>query len=108
VTGDQLKARRHAREVVAEMRWRGMTVPVVYARMADEFEDLVRSGEYTDWVAANQKLALLGRKAHVAGPPRPLQLDRSGAAHAAPRTRRMSNVRAPRRGVLLTGPIAGR
>jgi hypothetical protein len=71
VTGDQLKARRHAREVVAGMRWRGMTMPVVYARMADEFEDLVRSGEYTDWVAANQKLALLGRKAHVAGPPGP-------------------------------------
>jgi hypothetical protein len=46
-----LTARRHAREAVAEMRWRGMTVPVVYAHMADEFEDLVRSGEYTDWIA---------------------------------------------------------
>jgi len=40
VTGDQLKARRHAREIIGEMRWRGMTVPPLYGRMADEFQDL--------------------------------------------------------------------
>jgi hypothetical protein len=107
VTGDQLKVRRHAREVVAELRWRGMTVPVVYTRMADQFQDLVRSGDYAAWVAANQKSALLGRKAHVAGLPSSMQLDRSGA-RAAPRTRRTSDVRTPRRGDLLPGPIPGR
>ena len=51
MTGHQLKARRYAREVVGEMRWRGMTVPPLYARMAGEFEDLVRSGDYAAWVA---------------------------------------------------------
>ena len=50
VTGDQLKARRQAREIVAEMRWHGMTVPALYARMAGEFEDLARSGEYAAWI----------------------------------------------------------
>jgi hypothetical protein len=50
VTSDQLKARRHAREIVGELRWRGMTVPPLYACMADEFEDLVRSGDYASWV----------------------------------------------------------
>jgi hypothetical protein len=54
VTGDGLKARRHARETVAGLRWLGMTVPPLYARMADEFQDLVRSGDYAAWVAANQ------------------------------------------------------
>jgi hypothetical protein len=37
VTGDQLRARRHAREIVAELRWHGVTVPPRYVRMADEF-----------------------------------------------------------------------
>ena len=49
VTGDELKARRHAREIVADMRWHGMTVPPVYARMAGEFEELVRSGDDAAW-----------------------------------------------------------
>ena len=62
VTADELKARRHAREIVGELRWRGMSVPALYARMADEFQDLVRSGDYAAWVAANQTPALLGRK----------------------------------------------
>jgi hypothetical protein len=69
VTGDGLKARRHAREIVAELRWCGMTVPPLYTRMAGEFEDLVRSGDYAAWVAANQRPALLGRRAHGAGLP---------------------------------------
>ena len=67
VTGDGLKARRRAREVVAELRWCGMTVPPLYAHMADEFEDRVRSGDYAAWVAANQPSAFLGRRAHGAG-----------------------------------------
>jgi hypothetical protein len=55
VTGDALKARRHAREIVAELRWSDMTVPPLYARMAGEFEDLVRSGDYAAWVAATRR-----------------------------------------------------
>jgi hypothetical protein len=55
VTGDALKARRHAREIVAELRWCDMTVPPLYARMAGEFEDLVRSGDYAAWVAATRR-----------------------------------------------------
>jgi hypothetical protein len=67
VTGDGLKARRHAREIVTDMRWRGMTVPPLYARMASEFQDLVRSGEYAAWVAANQTPPVVSRKPHEAG-----------------------------------------
>ena len=46
VTDDAIKARRHAREIVGEMLWRGMTVPPLYAHMAQEFKDLVHSGDY--------------------------------------------------------------
>jgi hypothetical protein len=55
VNGYEIRARRHAREIVDDMHWRGMTVPPIYAEMAQEFQDLVRSGEYSAWVAANQK-----------------------------------------------------
>ena len=54
VADDAIKARRHAREIVGEMRWRGMTVPPLYADMAHEFEDLVQSGDYAAWVTAKQ------------------------------------------------------
>jgi hypothetical protein len=54
-TGDGLKSRRHAREIVAKLRWCGMTVPPVYARMAGEFEGLVRSGDYAAWVTATRR-----------------------------------------------------
>jgi hypothetical protein len=82
VTGDELKALRHAREIVADMCWRGMTVPPLYAHMAGEFEDLVRSGEYAAWVAANQTPALPGRKPNRAGLLGHLRSDRSGAVRA--------------------------
>ena len=49
--GDRIRAERHAREVVADMHWRGMTVPPLYARMAAEFRDLIASGDYAAWVA---------------------------------------------------------
>ena len=107
VTGDGLKARRHAREIVAELRWCGMTVPPLYARMAGEFEDLVRSGDYAAWVAANQTAALMGRKLHVAGHPGPVRADRSRAVRATPGARRTAARRTPRRG-LLPGPAPGR
>ena len=64
VTGDELKARRHAREIVADMRWCGMTVPPLHVRMANEFQDLVRSGDYAAWVAANHTPALLSRRSY--------------------------------------------
>jgi hypothetical protein len=51
VSGDHIRADRHARELVADMHWRGMIVPPLYARMAAEFQDLVRSGDYAAWVA---------------------------------------------------------
>ena len=50
VNGCEIKARRHAREIVDDMRWRGMTVPPLYARMAREFQELVRSGDYEAWL----------------------------------------------------------
>ena len=97
MTGDELKARRHAREIVADMRWRGMTVPPLYARMADEFQDLVHSGDYAAWVTANQTPTLMGRR-----------LDRSGAARAMPRARRTAAPGASRRGLPLPGPVPER
>jgi hypothetical protein len=33
------------------MHWRGMLVPPLYARMAEEFQALIRSGDYATWVA---------------------------------------------------------
>jgi hypothetical protein len=51
VNGERIRADRHARELVADMHWRGMVVPPLYARMATEFQDLVRSGDYAAWVA---------------------------------------------------------
>jgi hypothetical protein len=60
VTGDAIRARRRAREVVGELRWRGMTVPPLYARMAGEFEDLVHTGAYAAWVAAEQHPSSIG------------------------------------------------
>jgi hypothetical protein len=67
VNGYQIEAGRHAREVVGDLRWQGMTVPPLYARMAGEFEDLVRSGGYAAWVAANQKPAWNGGVSRVGG-----------------------------------------
>jgi hypothetical protein len=67
VNGYEIKARRHAREVVDDMRWQGIGVPPLFARMAEEFEDLVRSGDYAAWVAADQKPAPFGGQRHVGG-----------------------------------------
>jgi hypothetical protein len=52
VNGDRIRAERHAREVVADMHWRGMVVPLLYSRMAAEFQDLITSGDYAAWVAS--------------------------------------------------------
>lgn len=57
MNGDTVRALRHAREIVDDLRWLGMAVPAVYARMTEEFQTLVRSGAYADWVASAQKAA---------------------------------------------------
>jgi hypothetical protein len=51
LTTDGIRARRHARELVADMHWQGIAVPPLYTRMAAEFQELVRDGEYAAWVA---------------------------------------------------------
>ena len=53
VSGERIRALRHAREVVDQFHWRGMAVPPVYARMADEFKALVASGAYAAWLAGS-------------------------------------------------------
>jgi hypothetical protein len=55
VNGDRIRAERRARELVAEMHWRGMVVPPLYSRMAAEFQDLVQRGDYAAWVAAGSE-----------------------------------------------------
>jgi len=80
VTADELKARRHAREITGELRWRGMSVPPLYVRMANEFQDLVRSGDYAAWVTASQKPAVMDRRSHAAEAPRP---DAAGSSRGA-------------------------
>ena len=53
--GDRIRALRYAREVVWDMRWLGMTVPPLYASMAEEFRIFIRSGAYAAWVATVEK-----------------------------------------------------
>ena len=50
VTGDQIMARRQARDLVDDLRWLGVAVPPIYTRMAREFLLLVQSGEYEEWI----------------------------------------------------------
>jgi hypothetical protein len=67
VNGDEVKARRHAREIVQDLRWHGMTVPPLYGHMAWEFQELMRSGEYAAWVAANQQTTPVAERVHMGG-----------------------------------------
>jgi hypothetical protein len=55
MNGARIRALRYAREVVSDMRWRGMAVPPLYASMAEEFQALVRSSAYAAWVASSGK-----------------------------------------------------
>jgi hypothetical protein len=74
VNGDEVKALRHAREIVQELRWHGITAPPLYGHMAWEFQELVRSGDYAAWVAANQQttpFAERRRMGAIAGRPQP-------------------------------------
>jgi hypothetical protein len=60
VNGDRIRALRYAREVVSDLRRRGMTVPALYTSMAEEFQALVRSGAYAAWVASAEKARASG------------------------------------------------
>ncbi len=52
MNGDHIRACRTARNLVADMHWRGIPVPPLYTHMAGEFQDLVASGDYAAWLAA--------------------------------------------------------
>jgi hypothetical protein len=62
LNGDHIRARRHARELVADLHWRGLPVPPLYARMAAEFQDLVAAGDYAAWVAGGDGGTSRGRR----------------------------------------------
>jgi hypothetical protein len=68
VNDDTIRTLRHAREVVADLRWWGMAVPPIYASMAQEFQALVRSGAYAAWVASTQKAGKAGQTVAAAVP----------------------------------------
>ena len=53
MSGERIKALRHAREVVDDLHWRGMAVPTVYASLAGEFQAMVESGAYAAWLAGS-------------------------------------------------------
>jgi hypothetical protein len=67
VNGDEVKARRHAREIAQDLRWHGMTVPPLYGHMAWEFQEMVRSGEYAAWVATNQRTTSFAGRLRIGG-----------------------------------------
>ena len=76
MNGDRIRAERHARELVADMHWRGMPDPALYTHMAAEFHDLVASGDYAAWVATGGRdgssrgrpASLPGARYRLAGP----------------------------------------
>jgi hypothetical protein len=55
INDDRIRMLRRAREIVSDMRWRGMIVPPIYTSMAEEFQALVRSGAYATWVVSAGK-----------------------------------------------------
>jgi hypothetical protein len=55
LNGDTIRALRHARDIASDMRWHGITVPLIYTCMAEKFQALVRSGAYAAWVASSEK-----------------------------------------------------
>lgn len=107
MNGYEIKARRHAREIVRDMRWRGMTVPPLYGRMADEFQELVTSGGYAAWVAANQRPTPSAGRSRVGGIPVLARPGRSTDTPATRGPRPASAGHAARPGHLLPGPVPG-
>jgi hypothetical protein len=68
VTADHIRACRNARELVADMHWRGLPVPPLYARMAGEFQDLVASGDYAAWLATGALTGAASQPTGAVGP----------------------------------------
>jgi hypothetical protein len=108
VNGYEIKARRHARELVDDLRWQGIAVPAVYAHMADEFQDLVVSGDYAAWVAATQKPAPFGGRPRLGGISVLTQSSRSGGQRATGDAQPARPGRAARRRPILPGPVPAR
>jgi hypothetical protein len=107
MNGDGIKARRHAREIVYDLHWRGITVPPLYARMDGEFQDLVRSGDYAAWVAAKQTTARTSGWPRDGGAPTLVQPIRHGAPRAIHRTQPAPVGGPARPRHLLPGPLPG-
>lgn len=108
MNGYEIKARRHAREIVYDLRWQGISVPPVYAHMADEFQDLVGSGGYAAWVAATQKPAPFGGRPRLGGISVLTQPSRPRGQRATRDAQPARAGRAARRRPLLPGPLPGR
>lgn len=68
MTGDHIRACRNARELVADMHWRGLPVPPLYVHMAAEFQDLVASGEYAAWLASGDGARGSSRRSRAVRP----------------------------------------
>jgi hypothetical protein len=108
VNGFEIKARRHARELVHDLRWQGIAVPALYAHMADEFQDLVGSGDYAAWVAATQKPTPFGGRPGLGGGFVLTQPSRPRGQRATRDAQPARPGRAARRRPILPGPIPGR
>ena len=108
MNGYEIKARRHAREIVYNLRWQGIIVPPIYDHMADEFQDMVRSGGYAAWVAAYQKPVPFGGRPRLNGIAVLTQSSRSGGQRATRDAQPARAGRAARRRPLLPGPVPGR
>lgn len=57
MNGYEIEARRHAREIVQDLRWQGVAVPSLYTHLASELQGLVASGDYAAWVASGPRTA---------------------------------------------------
>jgi hypothetical protein len=108
VNGHEIRARRRAREIVADLRWQGIGVPPLYARMARQFQDLVDSGDYASWVAANQKPVQVAQRRRVGGIAVITRRSRSEDPRTTRHARPAPTGRATRRRHLLPGPALGR
>lgn len=107
MNGYEIKARRHARELVDDLRWQGISVPPIYAHMADEFQDLVRSGNYAAWW--RQPAARPVRRTTALNGISVLkQPSRSGSQRATRGAQPARPGRAARHRPLLPGPVPGR
>ena len=98
MNSDHIRALRHARELVSDMRWRGLTVPPLYDHMAGEFQDLVDSGDYAKWVATGTAAAPPDRAGSVPSGSWELVSEAdpaSASTDLAIRRRRVSSVLAP-------------